>query len=148
VFPDEPTISKSIYAGVHPVEAAVGEGAAGAQPRWREAEAGGRGGDGAVLRRRRRDAAGAVDDEPGLRRVAGVPGRGPLPGAQAAAEADGVGADGARRRRLRRARLLHGAAVPHRPVPLLRRVPDSRRHRRTLRRQVPSPRPPQRVSLH
>uniref|UniRef100_A0A804LUT5 NAD-dependent epimerase/dehydratase domain-containing protein n=1 Tax=Zea mays TaxID=4577 RepID=A0A804LUT5_MAIZE len=57
------------------------------------------------------------------------------------AAAPGVAAAGARGRRLRRARLLHGAApLRRRPLPLRRRVPDDPRRGRPLRQQVPSPR--------
>ncbi|XP_025811744.1 dihydroflavonol 4-reductase-like isoform X2 [Panicum hallii] len=128
-------------AEVHTVEAAVGAGTPELQ---RRQEPGVRGGDPAPGPRRRRHGPRPRPGDDGERRVARVPQRGLLRAPAHTAAAPGLAAAGARRRRLRRAPLLHGPTLRRRPVPLRRRVPDHQRRRRPLRREVPAPRHPQR----
>jgi hypothetical protein len=76
--------------------------------------------NGSLLRGSRRHAPGPGprQEGPGVCCVAGDPGRARLRGPEDATADDGLGAAGARGRRLRRARLLHGAPVHRRQVPL------------------------------
>ncbi|XP_066168338.1 uncharacterized protein [Oryza sativa Japonica Group] len=96
--------------------------------------AGVRGGHLGVRGRRRRHApAVPVEHHPGdhvaAHRRRALPQR-----PQVSAGAAGLRAAGAHRRRLRRARLLHGSAVHRRPLPLRRRVPQHEGLHRPLRR--------------
>jgi hypothetical protein len=119
---------------------------AGAPELQRRRAPGIRGGHTGLGRRRGRHGPRPRPRDAGVHRVAGVRKRVLLPVPAADAAATRLGAAGARGRRLRRACLLHGAAIwlRRRPVPLRCRVPDHPRRRQPLRQEVPSPRCPQR----